>query len=592
MTDSKASRARFPFSAVVGQDDAKLALQLAAVDGRIGGVLLRGETGSAKTTLARGLAGLLADGAPFVDLPLGATEDRVVGSLDLGGVLADGVARLRPGLLAQVHGGVLYVDEINLLADHLVDTLLDVAVSGVNIIERDGISERHPSRFVLVGSMNPEEGELRPQLLDRFGLCVSLCAPVDVADRVRAVRRRLDHDGGEVGAGDDAAAARLAQARPARLDDRLLSAASQLAVAVGAAGLRADLALCRAAAARAGLEGRSETSEEDLRRVAPLVLAHRGRRSPFDPPTLPPGAIDDALRQALGDPPTPAPSPPPDPAPEPGRPDRPPAGPTRPLPLGAPRRPPIVRPAMVAGGRGRLVRDIPAADDPGLPVAVVASVREMVRHREGPETADTHFRAAVRETKAGRLLVVAVDLSGSMGAPQRAAAASGTVLGLLRQTYQRRDQVALVGFRGDGAEVLLAPTTSVEVARNRLGQLATGGATPLAEGIRTALEVATRRPASTVVPVIVLLTDGRATGRPGALDAALAASAAVRAAGVRALILDCETGHPRLGLADRLAVAMDADCVATDSLDPQTVTSLIGTSIIGTSIIGRGTAGS
>jgi magnesium chelatase subunit D len=583
---------RFPFSAVVGQDDAKLALQLAAVDPRIGGVLLRGQKGSAKTTLARGLAGLLAGGAPFVDLPLGATEDRVVGTLDLPAVLGEGVARLRPGLLGQVDGGVLYVDEINLLADHLVDTLLDVAVSGVNIVEREGISQRHPARFVLVGSMNPEEGELRPQLLDRFGLCVEVRSPADPADRVEAVRRRLSHDreDGDIPdaatAADATLAARLARARPPALPDDLVVAACRLAVAVGAEGLRADLALCRAAAARAGLEGRQAVTEDDLRRVAPMVLAHRARRSPFDPPALPPGVLDDALRRALGDPPgepetgtetateTGSES-----GPDPGSP-APDEGRTRPMPLGAERHPSLGSPVRLVGDRGRMVGDVPAGSAPGLPIAAVASVREIARHRQEAAGAAAagdaaHLRAAVRETKAGRLLILAVDLSGSMGAPARAEAATGTVLGLLSQAYQRRDQVALVGFRAQGAEVLLAPTTSVEVARNRLGGLATGGVTPLAAGLRTALELARRRSPAPAVPVLAVLTDGRATGAPQALDDALGAAGAIRAAGVRALVLDCETGTPRLGLARRLAEAMGAECVPVDDLDPAAITTII-----------------
>src|SRR4051812_18222206 len=183
----------FPFAAVVGQDDAKLALRIAAVDRRIGGVLLRGEKGSAKTTLARGFAALLGE-VPFIELPLGATEDRVVGSLDTRAALVGGEVRFQPGLLAAAHGGVLYVDEINLLADHLVCRLLLDAVSGVNVVERDGVSHRHASQFVLVGSMNPEEGELRPQLLDRFGLCVEVRAPANADERVEAVRRRLEFD--------------------------------------------------------------------------------------------------------------------------------------------------------------------------------------------------------------------------------------------------------------------------------------------------------------------------------------------------------------------------------------------------------------
>ncbi len=297
------SLARFPFSAVVGQDEARMALLLAAVDPGIGGVLLRGDKGSAKSTLARGLAGMLPGGAPFVELPLGATEDRVLGTIDLKAALTEGDTVFRPGLLAAAHGGVLYVDEVNLLPDHLVDVLLDVAGSGVNRVERDGVSHSHPARFVLVGSMNPEEGELRPQLLDRFGLSVEIKAPVDPRARAEVVRRRLTHDaGGRVdgGEGDIVLRARLAASMPADLPDTVVDFACRLAVSVGAEGLRADLVLCRAAAAFAGWEGRSVATSSDVERVAGVALGHRRRRRPFDPPTLNTGELERAL--AVGPP--------------------------------------------------------------------------------------------------------------------------------------------------------------------------------------------------------------------------------------------------------------------------------------------------
>ena len=281
------STERFPFSAVVGQDDAKLALLLAAIEPRIGGVLLRGQKGSAKTTLARGLAALLAADSAFVELPLGATEDRVIGTLDIAAAVTGGDVRFHPGLLAAAHRGVLYVDEVNLLADHLVDTLLDVAVSGVNVVEREGLSHRHDAQFVLIGSMNPEEGELRPQLLDRFGLCVTVTAPTEIDDRAEVVRRRLafDHASGDpvftgdpMFTGDQERLSRaIIETQLASVPDDVVIAAARLAVAVGAEGLRADLTLCRAASAHAGLFGRESATVEDLRRVAPLVLAHRTR---------------------------------------------------------------------------------------------------------------------------------------------------------------------------------------------------------------------------------------------------------------------------------------------------------------------------
>jgi magnesium chelatase subunit D len=316
------SLARFPFSAVVGQSEARLALLLAAVDPGIGGVLLRGDKGSAKSTLARGLAGMLPGGAPFVELPLGATEDRVLGTLDVQAGGPAGEAPFRPGLLARANGGVLYVDEVNLLPDHLVDMLLDVAESGLNRVERDGLSHTHPARFVLVGSMNPEEGELRPQLLDRFGLSVEIKAPTDPLERSEVVRRRLTHDaGGRVGGaeGDIVLRARLAAAMPADLPDTVVDFACRLAVSVGAEGLRADLVLCRAAAAFAGWEGRSVARSSDVERVAPLALGHRRRRRPFDPPVLSTPDLERALaaaRQSFADAyPQPEPAAPPSPPP-------------------------------------------------------------------------------------------------------------------------------------------------------------------------------------------------------------------------------------------------------------------------------------
>lgn len=306
-------RPPFPFSAVVGHDELRLALVLAAADPAIGGVLLRGQKGSAKTTLARGLAGLLPGHAPFVELPVGASEDRVVGTIDLRAALVGGERRFVPGLLAQAHGGVLYVDEVNLLPDHLVDVLLDVAASGVNRVEREGVSETHPSRFVLLGSMNPEEGDLRPQLLDRFGLSVAVVASTDPAERAEIVRRRLAYDADPAGfaagfAAEEAALRRrVAEARPAPLAAGLAEAVARLCVAAGAEGLRADLVCCRAAAALAGWEGRAEAGEDDVRRVAPLALAHRARRHPLDPPGVPPD-LSEAFDEAFG--PSPGEAPP------------------------------------------------------------------------------------------------------------------------------------------------------------------------------------------------------------------------------------------------------------------------------------------
>jgi len=318
----------FPFSAIVGQDEMKLALLIAAVDPSIGGVLVFGDRGTGKSTAVRALAALLpkmrvavpcrygcdpdasqlcedcttrrAEGklrsrlapVPVVDLPLGATEDRVVGALDLERALAHGEKVFEPGLLARAHRGFLYIDEVNLLEDHLVDLLLDVAASGENVVEREGLSVRHPARFVLVGSGNPEEGELRPQLLDRFGLSVEVRTPADLATRIEVVRRRDEFE-----RDPDAYATRwqpeeerlrrLITAARRRLDkvvvsDEALEKAARLCMALGTDGLRGELTLMRAARAAAALEGARAVGDAQLRRVAPAALRHRLRRNPLD----------------------------------------------------------------------------------------------------------------------------------------------------------------------------------------------------------------------------------------------------------------------------------------------------------------------
>jgi magnesium chelatase subunit D len=605
-----APAAGLPFSAVVGQDDAKLALVLAALDPSLGGVLLRGDKGSAKTTLARGLAGLLAPGAPFVELPLGATEDRVIGSIDLASLLRDGDPVVRPGLLAAAHSGVLYVDEVNLLADHLVDVLLDVAATGVNRIERDGVAHSHPARFVLVGSMNPEEGELRPQLLDRFGLAVDVRASLDPAVRARAVRRRLDLDRSADAARpflaqDRVLRARLAAAPPAVAGDDVIDLACAIALEVGAEGLRADLMLCRAAAAHAAWAGRRTASADDVRAVAPLVLGHRRRRSPLEPPGIDPDELArafDAARQATGregvDPPPDddAPGPPGEPDASPGELPRdgsshdgdrdrgapedrvaPPAGPLVPPELRT-----AARRARAAGNRseprrgerGRFVRaETPPADAPpptSGSVAVVATAAAVAARRavDGvgePNPADV--RQAVRGERRGSLVILCVDASGSMGADRRMELAKGAVLGLLSDAYQRRDRVALVSFAGQTASVVLRPTASVEIARARLGELPTGGTSPIAEALDAALVLATGAAADRGLdPLVVVVTDGRATGGDDALARSRQSAARLAAAKVAAVVVDAETGPTRLGLAGELAAALGAPCLHLDDL--------------------------
>ena len=284
---------QFPLAAVVGADTLKLALCLTAIDPKIGGVLIEGPRGMAKSTLARGLADLLVTAEqqpPFVTLPLGATEERLVGTLDLDAALGQGKAQFSPGVLAQADGGVLYVDEVNLLPDPLVDLLLDVAASGTNRIERDGISHRHPARFVLIGTMNPEEGELRPQLLDRFGLNVALDGLTEPQARQQIIRRRLAFDSDPQAFCAEWAPAQaqlrercqIARQRLEQiaLDDQALGWITERCFAAGVDGLRADLVWLRAARAHVAWRGGNVIEEEDIEAVAEFALRHRRREAP------------------------------------------------------------------------------------------------------------------------------------------------------------------------------------------------------------------------------------------------------------------------------------------------------------------------
>ena len=300
---STPARCGYPFSAILAQEEMKLALLLNAVNPAIGGVVVRGEKGTAKSTAARGLRELLparADGnlPAFVDFPLGATEDMVIGSIDFEGAIRDGAVRFQPGILARAHEGVLYIDEVNLLDDHLVDSILDAAESGENIVEREGQSLRHPARFILVGTMNPEEGELRPQLLDRFGLAVSIVGEHDAALRVELLKRREAFDAdpeafraayqeaeGTLGQRIVDARERLPEVAIAR---HLLGFIAEICTRNHVAGHRADIVIARAACAFAAWEGRSDVNADDILKVAPMALLHRMRAGAPDMPPPPP----------------------------------------------------------------------------------------------------------------------------------------------------------------------------------------------------------------------------------------------------------------------------------------------------------------
>ena len=631
----------YPFSAIVGQEDLKLALLLNAVSPEVGGVLVRGEKGTAKSTAVRALANLLPPirvvaGCPYscdpdspnpgcpagphppdapsverlvrlVELPVGASTDRLTGTLDIEKVLAEGKKAFEPGLLAAAHRGILYVDEVNLLSDHLVDLLLDVAAMGVNHVEREGVSVSHPSRFILVGTMNPEEGELRPQLLDRFGITVEVAGSPDPAERAEVVRRRLHHeadpkdfarkwDAADVELAGSVAAAR-GRLPETRVSEDVLFRIAALCAELGVDGLRGDLVTAKTARALAAWDARNEVVLEDVRRAAPLALSHRRRRSPFEPT----GLNQEELENALGDPdedPEPPDGPgggdtsPQDgstgddsaasrkPNPEPsdtktgaGERSHSASEPFRPIRLETPERGeggPLGRRSRVLGGAGHPVADREATGSLH-DVALAATVRSAALRqgatassRPGVVVRREDLRENVREGREGNLVLFVVDASGSMAARSRMSAVKGAVLSLLTDAYQRRDKVGMISFRGEEARTLIPPTSSVELAAARLEELPTGGRTPLSAGLETAAEVLRRERLKDRDrrPLLVLLTDGRATAGS---DPRRAANGLGRM-GVSAIVVDTEKGYVRLGMAEKIAGAMGARCLRLEEL--------------------------
>lgn len=666
---------QYPFSAVLGceadaLDDMGLALVLTTIAPEIGGVLVRGEKGTAKSTTVRALAAVLppvevyaadrfsidpddpsatSPDGPFapdaevltrpvrlVELPVGATEDRVLGSLHLERALSHGKVEYEPGLLARAHRGILYVDEVNLLHDHLVDLLLDAAAMGQVTIERDGVSVEHAARFVLIGTMNPEEGELRPQLLDRFGLTVEVAAPREPALRAEVVRRRMAYDAEPVAFTeryrelDRSLTERVESARAhlgkVRLTDVALLKIAEICAAFEVDGLRADIVTARTAVAHAAWEGRDEVTRADIRRAALLSLPHRRRRNPFDAP----GLDEDLLDRLLGDdelppepPEGPAPDSPsdeptsePDPAPEsdgPGEDDLGPesredSGPSDPGERHTPEQghtpeDPLVdqrmtseggdptgsvvsaaaayRPKLLTvqglgeGAAGRRSRALARTGrrvgatrgDSGslhlVETLLAAAGQQPARGRTSGrvDVRAEDLRVAVREGREANLVLFCVDASGSMAARKRMTQVKTAVLSLLMDAYRRRDKVGLITFRGQAAELVLPPTHSVEIAAARLDELPAGGRTPLAAGLLEAAKVLQRERLRDprLRPLLVVVTDGRATDGADAVARSVRAAEYVAGLRITTIVIDSEGGPMRLGLAARLAEVLGAE---------------------------------
>ncbi|MHC1611000.1 MAG: putative cobaltochelatase [Candidatus Methanospirareceae archaeon] len=631
-----------PFTAIVGQEKMKKSLILNAINPRIGGVLIRGEKGTAKSTAVRALAELLPEievvkGCPFncnphdgremcdlcyakktngerlevakrrmwvVDLPLGATEDRVVGSIDVERAIKEGIKALEPGILAAANRGILYIDEVNLLDDHVADVILDSAAMGVNVIEREGVSVAHPSNFILIGTMNPEEGELRPQLLDRFGLQVSVESIDDPDKRVEIVKvaEGFEKDPEEFRSRfeDEQTVLRekIVQAKKivndVEISDDLLKITADTCIELGVRTHRAEIVINRTAKTIAAFDGRKRVTLEDVKEAMELALPHRMRRKPFEPPSLDTERLDEMIsereeqqeerhdkQQQRGE----------------GRENKEhthknhknehlnanPGGRGEngdtdteeqqgesvfsigdPIDTRAVRerqkRDRIYRrkisgrriPTLSLRNNGKYVRyGFPRGEIKD--VALDATIRAAAPYqKEREDVSDLavviktqDIREKIRVGKVSTATIFVVDASGSMGANRRMESAKGAVLSLLLDSYQHRDRVGMVAFRGNQADVLLPLCSSVDLAYKRLRELPTGGRTPLAAGLERGLNLlmAEKRKDEDVIPVLVLISDGRANLSSSYKDIKtelLALAEHARNEGIQVIVIDTE----------------------------------------------------
>ncbi len=667
-------RTVFPFASIIGQEDLKQSLLLNAVNPAIGGVLIRGEKGTAKSTAVRALAAILpeievVEGCAYscppdrpeawcdhcrdmgtgvqtltrrirvVNLPLNATEDRVAGGIDFSLAIKKGRRALQPGLLAAAHRGILYVDEVNLLDDHIVDIVLDAAASGENIIEREGISFCHPSRFILVGTMNPEEGELRPQLLDRFGLCVDTAGAESPDDRVTLMLRREEFDSDPtafmqgVAEQNQAAARRIETGRKnlpgVRMPRHLRSFISELCIENNVAGHRADLVMEQAALAVAALESAPEVTVDHIRQVAAMVLVHR-RRDAQPPPPPPPPPPEDSHDEE-----DPSEDQPPENEdqsreqeaqenehPQPAVPDQgnqgqddseneqPDQSPPQPdqgedqifeigatfkvKPISAPKDRIFRRGSgrrsrtRVSQKQGRYVKS--CMNRQYGDIALDATLRAAAPYQKSRgngnglcvQLAEADIREKIREKRIGNFLLFAVDASGSMGARGRMAASKGAVMSLLLDAYQKRDRVGMISFRRNDAAVNLPPTTSVDLAGKLLSELPVGGRTPLSAGLAKTFEqvrnVLLKDPSAR--PIVILITDGKsnvAVGEEKPVDEAMRLATAMgRDERIQHIVVDTEeAGLVTFGLAQRLAAALQARYFKIDDLKAQSLVNIV-----------------
>lgn len=593
----------FPFTAISAQEKLKLALILCAVNPLIGGVLISGEKGTSKSTAVRALAAV--SGRKMIEIPLNVTEDRLVGTLRLTEFVKNSERNFEKGLLSDADGNFLYIDEINLLGKHISGILTEVISSGENIVQRDGVSYSHSCRCIPIGTMNPEEGSLNPQLLDKFGLFVNVTSENDIDTRTEIIRRRLEYEKSAKELYD-----RFSQAE-AELSERISRAENRvekidvpydilqlIALTVsnaGCEGNRCEIVLAETAKALCAWRGGKTVSEPDVSEAAGMVLPHR-MRAPVQPMKMEKSAksgnsgensepiepTEQADMPSEGSIST-----------EPNEikseitetPDE-----ELPISIGA-----MKSSAGKNGGsgkrsktvtsekNGRYIRSViphgECRDIALIPTFCTAALNRHFQISDGRPRLlikASDLRKKVRERRKGASILFVVDSSGSMGAKRRMRAVKGAVKGLLSEAYQKRDRVGVVSFRGSRADILLSITGSPELARKRMDELPTGGKTPLADGIFRACELlrAERIRNPDVLQYLILISDGKANvplfgGEP--FDDALKAADMVRGSGVGAMVLDAENGYIRFGFAKQIAERMNAEYIALDEVTASAV---------------------
>jgi len=660
----------YPFSAIVGQEKMKLALILNIINPKIGGVLLRGEKGTGKSLTVRALANLLPEievvtNCPFhcdpkntkdlceactskntnntklpttkrlvsvVELPVGATEDRLVGTIDIEKAIKTGEKHFDPGILAQANRNLLYIDEVNLLDDHLVDVLLDAAAMGINFVEREGVSFNHPSQFVLIGTMNPEEGELRPQLLDRFALSVEVKGIPYREARAEIIRRRIAFESNPSAfvtstlANQEIIRQKIISATTllpkVTLSSDMLDLITQICTDFAVDGHRADIVMYKTACTIAAYNGRTEVSEENIKEAAELVLPHRQRRQPFEEPKMEQQQINDSIqkwnnnKQTLPQNTDNSPNNDSSNNDKPDKQDKQNSQDTqdesteeqvfqadKPYTVksltspvldeierhGSGRRSKILsdskRGHYVASmlPRGK-VTDL-AFDATFRAAAPFQKRRKKIANNPPNALLIEHcdLREKVRETKMGNLIMFVVDASGSMAAEERMSATKGAVLSLLLDAYQRRDRVGMVVFRKNSAKLVLPPTNSVELAQKHLTNLPTGGRTPLAHGLKLGLDAAVSSLRTDDIPLLVLVSDGRANvtlygGDP--VEEAKNMAYKIVSKGIHSIAIDTEQGFLSFGLVKQISDTMGSKYLRLVELRAAPIASAIRTQLL------------